>query len=409
MTAIYDRTAILREMRQGAWLIVACAIGVACSAITIPFYTIGPLIKPIAGDMGWSRADIALAIIFSSGLGAVTAPVTGWMIDRFGARILALPSLIGVSFGLLIVAYAQTKSSFYAGFIAIAILGAGTNPITWSNAIARNFNAARGLALGLALVGTGLAAIILPQLVTLLIDLIGWRNAILCIALLPVTLAFPIVFVWFKPIAVLSAEHSATSSQAGLTLRQATRDFRFWVLTFSILIIYLAISGVMTNLVPALTDTGLNSSQAAQIAGGVGLAMIIGRIGVGILVDRFWAPGIAAIILVLPAFSCWLFQTSSDLPTLYFAAIILGLAAGAELDLLAFLTARYFGTTHFAKIYAFQYAALAIGSATAPTLFAHIYDVQGTYTLAFTLAMVFFVIGGSILLSLGRYPNFSGV
>ncbi len=402
----YNRAAISREMRAGAYLILACAIGVACGAITIPFYIIGSLIKPISADLGWTRADIALAIIFSSGLGALTAPITGWMIDKYGARHIALPSLFGVTCGLLIAAQAETPIMFYVGFFTVAILGAGTNPITWSNAIALNFSAARGLALGLALVGTGIAAIALPQLMTALIADLGWRAAMMVVACLPVVIALPIVFLWFKP--NVSREDGANPAvkPEGFSLGEAVMNFRFWVLTSSILVIYLAISGVMTNLVPALTDRGLTAMQAAQIAGSIGLAMIIGRIGVGVLLDRFWAPGVSAIVLIIPAVSCWLFQSSTELPVLFSAAVILGLAAGAELDLLAFLSAKYFGTKNFAKIYAFQYAALAIGSASAPTLFARIYDLNGSYDLAFYLALGFFVFGGSILLTLGRYPNF---
>jgi OFA family oxalate/formate antiporter-like MFS transporter len=403
----YNRATIIAEMRSGTFLIIACAIGVACGAITIPFYIIGSLIKPISADLGWTRADIALAIIFSSGLGALTAPITGWMIDAYGARRIALPSLFGVALGLFIAAQAETPAMFYAGFFTVAILGAGTNPITWSNAIALNFSAARGLALGLALVGTGIAAIVLPQLMTALIADLGWRAAMMAVACLPIVIAFPIVFLWFKPSAKTGEGAGHANQPEGYSLREAVRNFRFWVLTSSILVIYLAISGVMTNLVPALTDRGLTTMQAAQVAGSIGLAMIIGRVGVGVLLDRFWAPGVSAIVLVLPALSCWLFQSSADLTILFSAAIILGLAAGAELDLLAFLSAKYFGTKNFAKIYAFQYAALAIGSASAPTLFARIYDINGSYDLAFYLAFGFFIFGGTILLTLGRYPNFS--
>ncbi|MFD2498636.1 hypothetical protein ACFSTI_06960 [Rhizorhabdus histidinilytica] len=81
----------LAELRSNWLLLVACAIGVGCSAIALPFYSIGPLTKPVEAATGWARSDIQFAILFSSGIGALTSPVVGWLIERYGARRVALP------------------------------------------------------------------------------------------------------------------------------------------------------------------------------------------------------------------------------------------------------------------------------------------------------------------------------
>ena len=77
-----------RELRRGWLLILASSIGVICSSIVLPFYTIGALVKPLTAEFGWSRADVQLGILFSSGLGALTAPLIGWLSDRYGPRML---------------------------------------------------------------------------------------------------------------------------------------------------------------------------------------------------------------------------------------------------------------------------------------------------------------------------------
>ena len=169
----------------------------------------------------------------------------------------------------------------------------------------------------------------------------------------------------------------------------------------------MAISGALTNLVPALTDSGISNGEAAAIAGTVGIAMIPGRILSGVLMDRFYAPMVAAMMLVFPAIACLILRGSSDPALLFVACGMLGLAAGAELDVLAFLTARYFGLIEYARIYAFIYAALATGSATAPTLFARIHDATGSYATSFTIAAGLFVVAAVLLLLLGRYPQFT--
>jgi len=395
-----------RELRGGWTLLVACAVGVGLSAIALPFYTIGPLTRPIEAQLGWSRADIQLAILFSSGLGALTAPVTGWMIDRFGARQVALPSIIGVSLGLFIASSANSLTTFYAGFATSAILGAGTNPVLWSRVVSGSFDKARGTALGLALVGTALVALLLPSLIVAMVELGGWRMALRGVALLPVVLALPLVYAWLRPDPTQAAGSVSVTSLAGATVRDALRNYRFWILALSILLGYLAISGILTNLVPALVDRGIGTRAAAAFAGVVGITMIPGRIVVGFIIDRIWAPIVATVVLLLPAIACLVLRDTTDPTALVAACAILGLAAGAELDLLAFLTARYFGIAHYSKIYALSYAALATGSATAPFLFAFLHDRTGSYDASFMIAAFFFAVAALLMPLLGRYPDF---
>jgi predicted MFS family arabinose efflux permease len=396
-----------QELKSGSPLIVACAIGVACSAIALPFYATGVVTKPIVEEFGWQRGDVQFAIMFSSGLGALTAPVTGWIISKWSARAVALPSLVGLSIGFIIAANASSLATFYLGYAFMALLGAGTNPVTWTQAITHSFEKKRGAALGLALVGTGLSALLVPIYVTWLEQQYGWRGAFYGLALLPLLIALPITIAWFRPTAELFSDQAKQMAvRTGVTLSGAVKDYRFWILAASILSVYLAVSGILTNLVPAITDMGISQENAALITGSLGISLIFGRIIAGLLMDRFWAPGVAAIILMTPVASCLIFFIGAPVPLLLFAALLLGLAAGAELDILAFLTACYFGLAHYANIYAWLYAALAIGSASAPTLFATIYDINGTYAHGFAIGSGFFAFGALSLLFLGPYPKF---
>ncbi len=390
------------ELRAGWRVLVACAVGVGLSAISLPFYAIGPLAKPIEAATGWARTDIFVAIVFSSGIGALTAPVTGWMVDRFGARAVALPSILGVSLGLLVASQATSLAIFYAGFALTAILGAGTNPVLWSRVIAGHFDKARGTALGLALVGTALTSITLPYLVSALVPAVGWRGAMVGLALLPLLLSLPIGLAWL-PSTRSDPKDGPGQPRPGLTVGEALRGYRFWVLGASILAVYLAISGLLANLVPTLSDRGVNPLRAASLAAAVGVAMVPGRILIGLLVDRFWAPAVGLVVIGLPILSCLILARSDSFALLLLACVLLGLAAGAELDLLAFLTARYFGLAHYAKIYALLYTALAAGSAFAPTLFARAVADGGVDTALATAALLFGT-GALLMPLLGRYP-----
>ncbi|MBX9664287.1 MFS transporter [Novosphingobium sp.] len=394
--------AAIAELRSDWRILVACALGIAASAIALPYYSIGALTKPIELETGWSRSDIQFAIAFSSGLGALTAPVTGWLVDRYGARKVALPGFAGVALGMMIAALAGSTVVFYLGFALTALLGAGTNPVVWSKVVTSRFDHARGTALGLALVGTALSAILLPLLITVLVQRANWHVALALVAILPLVVSLPIAWFWLPAEPVY---RSGAPVQPAVSIRSAVRSVRFAILAVSILCGYLAVSGVLTSLVPAFTDRGLAPARAAVIAGTVGLAMIPGRVLIGMLIDRYWAPAVGCVILLIPAAACLILVSATDSLSLTLCCLALGLAAGAELDLLAFLTARYFGRARFSKLYALLYAGLAIGSATAPAMFSRLREVSGDYAASFLSSAGLFAVAGCILLLLGPYPS----
>ena len=82
------------------------------------------------------------------------------------------------------------------------------------------------------------------------------------------------------------------------------------------------------------------------------------------------------------------------------ASLLLGFAAGAELDLMAFLAAKYFGTAHYAKIYGFLYAGLASASGIAPSMYAWLYETMGTHNAGFQLGAVAFTASALLVLCL---------
>ncbi len=395
------------ELRRGWFLILSSCAGVVCSAVVLPYYSIGALVVPVTTDLGWSRAEFQSAILFSAGLGALTAPVVGWLCDRFGSRALALPSLVGLSAGFLIAASMNGDLwMLYLAYGSMALLGAGTIPVTWTRAITTNFFQRRGLALGLTLTGTGICAMLVPHYVVWLVEQYGWRVAYVGIALLPLLLAGPLVYFGFRPREQLQQQDATPiDSVRSISLGEAVRGYRFWVLLISIFAAYMAFSGISPNLIPAMTDAGMSSSAAATVMSVYGGSIIVGRITVGYLIDRFWAPGVAAAAMSLPVIGCILLLEPSSFVWAAVAAFFIGFAAGAELDLMSFLAARYFGLAHYAKIYSVLYMSLAICSGTAPMLFARVYDLTANYDIGFYVALGLFAFGGLLVLLLGRYPD----
>jgi predicted MFS family arabinose efflux permease len=179
------------------------------------------------------------------------------------------------------------------------------------------------------------------------------------------------------------------------------------VIAGSILCIAIGVGGSITNFQPLLMDRGFEPSEAARVAGAIGMSVIAGRLVAGILIDRYWAPLVTLPMLALPALACFMLaQPTVAMPAALLSAVLIGLAAGAETDLVAYLTARYFGLAHYGRLYGLQYAVFGFASGISPFLFGKVFDVTGSYQPILYVAAGLFVVGAVALLSLGRYPRF---
>jgi MFS transporter, OFA family, oxalate/formate antiporter len=398
------------EFRRGWTVLLAGFFGTMCGASPLPFNVLGLLFAPLEAEFGWSRAQVSIGITIFGIVASLMAPVFGGAADRFGVRRVALFSL--TAFGICFAALYFTPASlvgFYALWFAIGLIGIGSTPVTWSRAISMWFVANRGLALGIMLLGTSAAGFVVPKLAGAVLQEFGWREIFPVVALLPLLVALPICYFLFRePRAheIPAVLTTSTGTVAGLTLAEARQTRQFWLLMASILLIALAYGGAHIHLIPIVMDHGLSVDSATSMMGIVALGLLFGRLGVGFLLDRLWGPAVAFPVLCMPAIACFLLMgTDGSLLILVPAAFLLGFAAGAESDLIAFFAARYFGMAHFGKIYGFLYMPFGIGSAVSPIFYGLTRDRTGSYDGMLMVAAGMFILGAGLLLLLGRYPD----
>jgi len=398
---------IHEEFRRGWRPLTAATIGAGCGITSIPFYTHGVFVVPISAEMGWSRGATQFAFTLLMITAIVTAPLMGMLLDRFGARRVGLASLplLGLTFAGLSLATSQIWT-YYAAWLVMAVFAAGTLPVTWTRAVTTWFDDKRGLALGFTMSGTGIAAAVAPLLAAALISAYGWQNAYRVLGLLIVLIGLPVVALWFREASQADSTGRAARPLTGITLHEAVRLRRFWILALSLLFVSTGIAGVISNLVPLLLDRGLEASVAARYAGLIGIAVILGRLITGYLIDKVWAPLIAFIFLSAPAVACLLLAAPEPVELwIGVAAFLVGFAAGAELDLIAYLVSRYFGLRFYGAIYGAQFAFFALGAGLGPPMFGFVYDFASSYTPILLVSAGLFAAGGAILLLMGRYPE----
>ena len=398
------------EFRRGWPVLFAALLGITLGASPIPFNVIGFLFDPLNKEFGWDSGQVSLGITIFGITASLLSPVYGWLADRFGVRPVALGSLF--AFGLAFAAFALTPPSlvgFYAMWLLLGLVGIGSTPVTWSRAINMWFFRQRGLALGIALLGTSIAALFLPKLTVWAIEVHGWRTMHVIVGALPLLIALPIGLWLFReprPEERPAGISSATGKLTGVPLREALRDRRFWTLWLSILIIAFAYGGAHIHMPAIVKDHGFTACDGATIMGIVGVGILIGRVGTGLLLDRYWGPAVAFPVLCLPALSCFLLMgTDTDMTKIMFAGFLLGFAAGAESDLIAFLAGRYFGMANYGKIYGMLYMPFGFFSAVSPAVYGRVRVETGSYDPMLIVAMCLFVAGGALLLTLGKYPE----
>jgi MFS family permease len=410
------------ELRRHATILIAAAAGVGFSFAAIPPFVLSVFAGPMTREFGWSLQQYQTANLFVPLGILVAAPLGGALLDRYGVRRVALVGIVAYAISIAALSLVNAAPwTFYAAMFGAALLACGTLPTTWTRLVNACFDRQRGVALGIVLSGSGVVAIFAPALAQALIDSVGWRNAWLALALLPLVVAWPLAWRWVREApasagtagadaAAAGAESPAAAPLAGATLAGATlaealRSRRFWLLAGSFAAVSLVMGGWNANLVPILEGQGLATTEAATLAGVLGLSIAIGRIAAGLLIDRFWAPGVAAIAFALPALGLLaLLAGLSQTWMLALAVATFGLAQGAEFDFLAYLVSRFFGLAHYGKIYALLVLPITFATAIGTVVVGRARDLSGGFEGVFPLMIVLLIVSGVLQLLLGRYP-----
>ena len=387
------------------WLLVlVCAAGIGVGVSALPFYTQGIFIEAWVADFGWTRAQASLGILGSTLALAAVLPFVGLIVDRYGLVTPVIISLLGLSiaYGFLRM-FVQSIATFVILAMLQAILGSASSPLAYTRAINTVFNKQRGLALGVALSGAGVAATFGPTLVSNAIDAFGWRGAYFAMALFTLIVGLVIV-------AVLSRLNGAKIPM-NIDIEVASRDFQiakasrtYWTIMAAIFCLSLGLGGLMIHFVPILLEVGFTTKTAAKIAGVIGIAVVLGRLLVGFAVDRIFAPRVAIAILfacISGVLALALFGSAVAVP----AAFVIGFSVGAEVDLIGYLVARYFGIHAYGQIYGRQYSTFLIATGLSPVILGAIRDATGSYTASLFTAAAFMIVSATLFAKLPKFDQ----
>jgi cyanate permease len=164
-----------------------------------------------------------------------------------------------------------------------------------------------------------------------------------------------------------------------------------------------SVNGSIAHIVPILTDRGISPTVATSLLSVTGIALIGGRILSGFILDRFFAPYVAACFFLLPLTGVGLLSSGAAGIVPLLGTICLGLGLGSEIDIMAFLVGRYFGVRTFGEIYGYIMAAFVFASGLGPTIMGVCYDRTHSYKLALEGFAIALAIASILISRLGPY------
>ena len=397
-----------RSARDQDWLAVAAsATGLVFSIGTLSIYTFGVFVRPLTAEFNWSRTELFGALAVSQYGLALSGPVWGMLTDRFGSRAIMLPSTALISLLFASLALLTTNLwQLYLVFALIPLLAGGASPLGYSAVIVRKFERKLGQALGLALMGVGLGATILPPMAQTLVGEFGWRGAFAALGLITFLVTCPAALVATRGL----VRPAVSRDGADLTAVAAIVGTRVFMLLCLLFVLIGTISvGALAHLVPMMTDRGLTPAAAARVAALTGLAAIIGRGGLGFVLDRVHASYVLAAVVLVAVTAYLLLVFAEGLLVVTIAAVFIGMVVGAEVDFISFLVRRYFDEVLYGRLYGIAFGLFVVGSGTGPLLLGACFDHFGSYLPGLLLFSALGVLVAALALALPAYSSAKGM
>ncbi len=398
----------------GWWVVLACAVGLFWGP-PVTVFSFPVFLKPLMQDFHAGRAAVSFGFTLHLIAVAIGAPLVGWLIDRYGSRkvILLATSIFGFIL-LLNKLFSANLWQFYFFYIVLGLVGNGVGPLPYGKVVSLWFDRYRGLALGLMMVGIGSGAMIMPSFAQQLIARYGWHTAYTVLGAAVLLIAIPVVAAVLRekpqdlgllPDGVPPKNVSAGSEAVvpGLSALEAWSTGTFWLLVCAFFLVSASVQGCVIHLAAMLSDRGISAQTAALGSSLAGAAVLLGRVGTGYLLDRFFAPRVAALFFGGAAVGIGLLWIGSTVASLFVAGLFVGFGLGAEVDLIAYLISRYFGLRAFGRVYSSAFAAFALAGALGPLIMGAGFDRTGSYRAPLASFFAVTLVAAALMTLLGPY------
>lgn len=397
----------LKHVHYG-WVMVltaACALGVQA----IRFYAFGIFLVPLTTELNWDRGALSGAPALAWLIGGFLSVLTGRLSDKYGPRVLVTISGLLTGMAFLLMSQVSALWQVYLVWGLLMGLGGACIYIPVISTIPRWFAQRRGIAIGITYTGFGLGAIIAPPLAERLISSYGWQQAFVLLGLITLIIIIPLAqFMKHSPQRLglmpygesetIEDEQSSALAAGEFSLKEAIRTGRFWLFSSILVCFYYCLQVIIVHIAPHAIDIGIPGIVAASTLSIIGGSSIFGRLSIGFISDRIGSRRALTACLILAGLALVWLLFANVIWVFYIFAVVFGLAYGGIVPLETAVTAELFGVKSLGIILASLELLPAIGAASGAPLAGSIFDVTGSYSLAFLISTIISVL--AIILSL---------
>jgi MFS family permease len=415
---VSSRTASPVGVFYGWWIVAASFACLMVGINPIANLTFGVFLAPLSEEFGWSRSQAAHGISLAMLGFTLTQPLIGKLIARHGAQRIILGSAALFSIGLFGISSLVTgRWSFYTCTFLWGAVAGGTSPLPHGTIIARWFAQRRGLAMGIVAAGAASGGIVLPPLVSYIINAYGWRSGFALLGILSPCIILPIASLVIRNtpeeiglhpdgiVPMVRDPQVPPLAQSGYTAAEARSSATFWVLAVSLFMALSMLQSSAVHLVPLLLDRGFALTQAASVVSFLATGAVLGMVSSGYLVDRIAARVVAIGFFVNAAVSLVLLWLVHSWVATLVTAVLLGMGIGAMLQLIPALVGWCFGLRAFGEIYGMMMTAFGLGTVTGPLLGGWLHDVTGSYRQTPLYYLVGILCAAALMSFVRKYPG----
>ncbi|HEX3412772.1 MAG TPA: MFS transporter [Stellaceae bacterium] len=398
------------------WVILGCLCCAGFSRQGPAVATLSIFVEPLTRQFGWSRAALSGAVSLGGVLAALTSPLIGPLVDRYGSRTALSLAVLVTAAAMMLLSLTQSLLVFYLLFCVARMVWAGPFELAIYGALNNWFVARRAFATSIATAAQMAGLIAMPLLAQLAMQHGGWRFGWLAIGSLTLVVGFLPVWLFMvrrpedlglvpdrQPAAGI-ADYRPQLEEPNFSRRQAVGTAAFWLLLLYTVLVYPVQAGVSLHQAAHLIERGVAPTIAAAIVSTFSLMSAVASLACGFLPR--WLPirYPMALIGVFLTLATLLMVGISSAGQGYVAAALFGFGIGGLLTLLPIAWADYFGRANFAAIRSIALSAQVLAQAAGPLFSGALHDWTGNYALSLRCFAV--LSGLSILAALmARRPS----
>jgi MFS family permease len=371
----------LRKRLFYGWVILGTAFVIIMLGIGLTF-SLAVFLPPLQEAFSWGRSAISATALINWMAFGLFSFVFGALSDRIGTRAVVLLGGVLFGAGMALASRITEVWHLYLTFGLLGGVGLGAFYVPLNSTATRWFTARSGLAVAIVSTGNGLGILIMSPLARMLISAVGWRATFLLFGLLAWVICIPgALLIKNRPEEMGVTAYGGTPVEAGrrMTSGEALKSRPFWVIALTHFFCCAGHSGPLFHMVAHAMDLGIAKLAAATLLGWSGATSILGRLGTGLLADRYGGKITLVSLLSLQASMVAAYLVAHHLLPLYLVTSFFGIAYGGVMPLYALLTREYFGDKVMGTAYGAVFFISSVGMGLGSYAGGWIFDLLGSY------------------------------